>query len=125
MIFFGLFCRRGHMVNLIKIIENKEVRADIPRINIGDTLKVFFKIKEGEKERIQIFEGILISERGSGNRKAITVRKISFSEGVERIFPLYSPRIDKLEIVQSGYVRRAKLYYLRELRGKKARIRER
>lgn len=112
-------------MNLIKIIENKEVRADIPRINIGDTLKVFFKIKEGEKERIQIFEGILISERGSGNRKAITVRKISFSEGVERIFPLYSPRIDKLEIVQSGYVRRAKLYYLRELRGKKARIRER
>ncbi len=113
------------MANLIQIIENKEIRNDIPKISIGDTLKISFKIKEGEKERIQIFEGVLIAERGSGNRKAITVRKVSFSEGVERMFPLYSPRIDKIEIMQSGHVRRSKLYYLRALRGKKARIRER
>ncbi|MEI6790856.1 MAG: 50S ribosomal protein L19 [Myxococcaceae bacterium] len=113
------------MANLISMLEQKEVRTDLPKIQIGDTLRVFFKIKEGEKERVQVFEGVLIAERGAANRKAITVRKISFSEGVERMFPLYSPRIEKIEVAQSGQVRRAKLYYLRELRGKKARIRER
>ncbi|MEI6805172.1 MAG: 50S ribosomal protein L19 [Myxococcaceae bacterium] len=113
------------MANLISMLEQKEVRTDHPKFQIGDTLRVFFKIKEGDKERVQVFEGVLIGERGGANRKAITVRKISFSQGVERIFPLYSPRIEKIEVAQSGRVRRAKLYYLRELRGKKARIRER
>lgn len=113
------------MANLISMLEQKEVRTDLPKIRIGDTLRVFFKIKEGDKERVQVFEGVLIAERGAANRKAITVRKISFTEGVERIFPLYSPRIEKIEVAQSGQVRRAKLYYLRDLRGKKARIRER
>jgi large subunit ribosomal protein L19 len=113
------------MANLISMLEQKEVRTDHPKFQIGDTLRVFFKIKEGDKERVQVFEGVLIGERGGANRKAITVRKISFSQGVERIFPLHSPRIEKIEVAQSGRVRRAKLYYLRDLRGKKARIRER
>lgn len=113
------------MANLISMLEQKEVRTDHPKFQIGDTLRVFFKIKEGDKERVQVFEGVLIGERGGANRKAITVRKISFSQGVERMFPLHSPRIEKIEVAQSGHVRRAKLYYLRELRGKKARIRER
>lgn len=113
------------MANLIELIEKKEIAFRHPRFRVGDTLRVSFKIKEGEKERVQAFEGVLIAERGAGNRKAITVRKVSFSEGVERIFPLHSPRIEKIEVVQSGHVRRSKLYYLRDLRGKKARIRER
>ena len=113
------------MANLISMLEQKEIRSDYPKFRIGDTLRIFFKIKEGDKERVQVFEGVLIAQRGAANRQAITVRKISFSEGVERIFPLYSPRIEKIEVAQSGQVRRAKLYYLRDLRGKKARIRER
>ena len=113
------------MANLISMLEQKEVRTDHPKFQVGDTLRVFFKIKEGDKERVQVFEGVLIGELGAANRKAITVRKISFSCGVERIFPLYSPRVEKIEVAQSGHVRRAKLYYLRDLRGKKARIRER
>ncbi|MBH2006386.1 MAG: 50S ribosomal protein L19 [Myxococcaceae bacterium] len=113
------------MSNLIRKLEQNEIRADHPDFRVGDTLRVFFKIKEGDKERVQVFEGVLIAERGAANRRAITVRKISFSIGVERIFPLHSPRIEKIEVAQSGRVRRAKLYYLRELRGKKARIRER
>ena len=113
------------MANLIDLIEKQEIRTDYPKFRVGDTLRISFKIKEGEKERIQAFEGVLIAERGASNRRAITVRKVSFSEGVERIFPLYSPRIEKIEIKQSGRVRRSKLYYLRGLRGKKARIRER
>ena len=108
----------------MKIIENKEMRSSIPAVNIGDTIRISFKIKEGDKERIQLFEGVLIAKRGASNRVAITVRKVSFSEGVERIFPLYSPRIEKIDIIQRGAVRRSKLYYLRALRGKKARIRE-
>jgi large subunit ribosomal protein L19 len=113
------------MANVIDMIEQNEVRKDYPNFQIGDTLRVFFKIKEGDKERVQVFEGVLIAERGGQNRKSITVRKISFSQGVERMFPVASPRIEKIEIAQSGHVRRAKLYYLRDLRGKKARIRER
>ncbi len=112
------------MANLIELIEKQEIHSKHPKISIGDTLRISFKIKEGEKERIQVFEGVLISERGGSNQKAITVRKISYSQGVERIFPLYSPRIEKIEVLQSGRVRRAKLYYLRDLRGKKARLRE-
>lgn len=111
------------MANMIDLIEQSEIKENIPEFHVGDTLRVFFKIKEGEKERVQVFEGVLIGERGGGSRRSITVRKISFSQGVERIFPLASPRIEKIEVVQSGLVRRAKLYYLRNLRGKKARIR--
>lgn len=113
------------MANMIELIEKSEVTRDFPKFQIGDTLRIFFKIKEGDKERVQVFEGVLIGERGGSNKRAITVRKISFSHGVERMFPLASPRIEKIEIAQTGYVRRAKLYYLRDLRGKKARIRER
>jgi len=113
------------MANMIDLIEQSEVKKDLPEFHVGDTLRVFFKIKEGDKERVQVFEGVLIGVRGGGNRRSITVRKISFSQGVERIFPLASPRIEKVEVIQSGHVRRAKLYYLRNLRGKKARIQER
>ena len=113
------------MPNVLEMIEQTEVRKDHPDFRVGDTLRIHFKIREGEKERIQIYEGVLIGERGGSSKRTITVRKISFSQGVERIFPVSSPRIDKIEIVQSGHVRRAKLYYLRELKGKKARIRER
>lgn len=113
------------MSNMIDLIEQAEVNTNFPEFRVGDTIRVFFKIKEGDKERVQVFEGVLIGDRGGGNRRSITVRKISFSQGVERIFPLASPRIEKIEIAQSGHVRRAKLYYLRNLRGKKARISER
>lgn len=113
------------MPNVLEMIVQNEVRKDHPDFRVGDTVRVHFKIREGEKERVQIFEGVLIAERGGGSVRTITVRKISFSQGVERIFPVSSPRIDKIEVVQSGHVRRAKLYYLRDLKGKKARIRER
>jgi large subunit ribosomal protein L19 len=113
------------MSNPIKEIEQFDVRTDHPEFRAGDTVRVHFRIKEGEKERIQVFEGVCIGLHRGGNRSTATVRKISFSEGVERIFPLSSPRIEKIEVVQRGRVRRAKLFYLRELRGKKARIKER
>ncbi len=102
----------------------KKQGKDLPEIRPGDTLKVHTKIKEGEKERIQVFTGIVIRHRGSGLNKTFTVRKISYGTGVERIFPLYSPSIEKVEIVRRGKVRRARLYYLRERRGKSARIKE-
>lgn len=104
-------------------IENQFVK-DIPAFNSGDTVSVYYKIKEGDKERIQVFTGTVISRRGSGTGKSFTVRKISSGVGVERVFPLYSPNIDKIERVQMGRVRRAKLYYLRGLTGKSARIKE-
>ncbi len=113
------------MANILEMIEKKEAAANDTPFRPGDTLRVHFKIKEGDKERVQIFEGVCLGIRGGGIRKMVTVRKISFSHGVERIFPLASPRIEKIEVAQTGQVRRAKLYYLRELRGKKARIRER
>ena len=96
-----------------------------PDMRPGDTLRVHVKVREGEKERIQVFEGILIAQRRGGARASFTVRKVSFGQGVERIFPLHSPVIDRIEIVRSARVRRAKLYYLRKLRGKAARLRER
>lgn len=110
---------------VLQKIEKDFHRAGLPDFRIGDTIKVHFKISEGDKERIQAFEGVLIAQKRGGARATIRVRKISFGEGVERIFPLASPRIEKIEVVQTGRVRRAKLYYLRELRGKKARIKER
>ena len=101
------------------------MRLDLPDFAAGDTVKVHVKIKEGEKERIQVFQGVVISKRGGGTKATFTVRKVSYGIGVERIFPLHSPVIDKLEVVTFGRVRRSKIYYLRKLRGKAARIRER
>lgn len=111
--------------SIIQQIEQANIRSDYPSFRIGDTLRVFFRISEGDKERVQIYEGVLICQKRGGNRASIRVRKISFGIGVERVFPLASPRIEKIEIVQTGRVRRAKLYYLRDLSGKKARIKER
>ncbi|MCY4029854.1 MAG: 50S ribosomal protein L19 [Acidobacteria bacterium] len=96
-----------------------------PDMRPGDTLRVHVKVREGEKERIQVFEGVLIAQRRGGARASFTVRKVSFGQGVERIFPMHSPVIDRIEVVRSARVRRAKLYYLRKLRGKAARLRER
>ncbi|HPB33365.1 MAG TPA: 50S ribosomal protein L19 [Caldisericia bacterium] len=108
----------------IKLVEQSFERNDLPNFNPGDTLKVYIKIKEGGKERIQMFEGICIARKGGGLKETFTVRKISFGVGVEKIFPLHSPSINKIEVVRYGDVRRAKLYYLRELKGKKAKVKE-
>jgi large subunit ribosomal protein L19 len=111
-------------MNVLNSVEQKEMRTDIPDFQVGDTVRVHVKIKEGDKERIQIFEGLVIARRNGALRSSVTVRKTSFGQGVERIFPLHSPRFDKIELVRKGKVRRAKLYYLRGLRGKAARIKE-
>ncbi len=108
----------------LKLIEQTVIRDDLPKINPGDTINVHYRVREGDKERIQQYVGTVINERGSGANKTITVRKMSGSVGVERIFPLYSPFIAKIEIRKEGRVRRSKLFYLRERRGKAARIRE-
>ncbi|MCU1244275.1 MAG: ribosomal protein [Acidobacteria bacterium] len=113
------------MPDIMKIVESRETRSDIPTFNPGDTIKVHVKVKEGDKERIQVFQGVVISRKGGGARQMFTVRKISGGVGVERMFPLYSPSIDRIEVERHGRVRRAKLYYLRDLRGKAARIEER
>lgn len=112
------------MNSVIQGIEDKQLRTDLPKFQSGDTVRVHVKIKEGDKERIQVFEGVVIARKHSGVRESITVRKISFSVGVERIFPLHATVVDKIEVIRFGRVRRAKLYYLRNLRGKAARIRE-
>ncbi len=106
-------------------VESAYLRSDTPEFRSGDTVKVHVRVVEGNKERIQIFQGVVIARRGGGTRESFTVRKISGSVGVERIFPLHSPVIDKIEVVRLGRVRRAKLYYLRNLRGRAARIEER
>ncbi len=106
----------------IQAIEARHLR-EVPPFRPGDTVRVHFRIREGEKERIQVFQGVVISRTGGGIRSTFTVRKISYGVGVERIFPVHSPRVEKVEISARGHVRRAKLYYLRELRGKKARLR--
>jgi large subunit ribosomal protein L19 len=107
----------------MELVEKTQL-ADRPRLKAGDTVRVHVRVKEGDKERIQIFEGVVIGMRGGGARASFTVRKVSFSHGVERIFPLHSPTIQKVEVVRSSKVRRAKLYYLRDLKGKAARMRE-
>jgi large subunit ribosomal protein L19 len=105
-------------------IEAKYVRKDVPEFRAGDTVRVHTKIKEGDKERIQIFEGVVIVARGGNARATFTVRKTSYGVGVERIFPVHSPRIDKIEVVSKGDVRRARLFYLRERKGKAARVQQ-
>jgi large subunit ribosomal protein L19 len=112
------------MSEIVKGIETLGMRTDLPLFRAGDTVKVHVKVKEGEKERIQIFQGVCIARKHGGIRETVTVRKISNGIGVERIFPLHSPIVDKVELVQRGRVRRAKLYYLRAIKGKKARIEE-
>jgi large subunit ribosomal protein L19 len=110
-------------MNLIEIVERAQT-IQRPSMKSGDTVKVHVKVREGDKERIQIFEGIVIGMHRGGTRASFTVRKVSFGQGVERIFPLHSPTIDKVEVIRSAKVRRAKLYYLRDLKGKAARMKE-
>jgi large subunit ribosomal protein L19 len=112
------------MSKVIESIERAQVRADIPQFKAGDTVRVHFKVIEGQRARIQVFEGIVLKRQGAGARETFTVRKQSFGVGVERTFPLHSPKIDKIEVAAIGDVNRAKLYYLRGKVGKKARVRE-
>lgn len=112
-------------MNLLDAVDTRSLRADIPNFRPGDELKVHVRVIEGNKSRIQVFQGLVISRRGSGIRETFTVRKISYGVGVERVFPVHAPVIEKIELVRKGDVRRAKLYYLRDLRGKAAKIRER
>ena len=111
-------------MDYIRAIERQQIREDIPDVRVGDNVKVHYRIKEGDRERIQVFQGDVIRMAGAGSRETVTVRKISFGIGVERTFPLHSPKIGKLEVVRHGRVRRAKLYYLRDKVGKAARIPE-
>ena len=112
------------MPHQIETMEKAHLRGDIPQFKPGDSIKVHVKVREGDKERIQVFQGTVVARKHGGVRETVTVRKISSGIGVERIFPLHSPIIEKIELVQEGKVRRAKLYYLRDLKGKKARISE-
>ncbi|ETR74135.1 MAG: 50S ribosomal protein L19 [Candidatus Magnetoglobus multicellularis str. Araruama] len=112
-------------MNVIQAIEQEMIRMDIPEFISGDTVKVYVRIKEGEKERLQVFQGVVICKHNASIKSTFTVRKVSGGIGVERIFPLYSPSIDRIEIVSKGKVRRSKIYYLRKLRGKAARIKTR
>lgn len=112
-------------MDLLKTVEAEQLRQDIPVFGSGDTVKVHVKVVEGARERIQVFEGYVIKRRGSGLNETFTVRRVSYGVGVERCFPIHSPRIDKIEVVRKGKVRRAKLYYLRQRSGKAARIKER
>lgn len=111
-------------MDILKSIENEQIRADLPKLEIGDYIKVHAKIKEGTRERIQIFEGTVIALKGSGLKETFTVRRVSYGVGVERIFPVNSPRIDHIDVVRKGDVRRAKLYYLRDRVGKAAKVKE-
>jgi large subunit ribosomal protein L19 len=110
---------------LLKKVQAKFLRKDLPEIRPGDTVRVQVKIREGEKERLQAFEGTIIARNNTGVGETITVRKVSFGQGVERIFPLHAPVVDRIELIRTGKVRRAKLYYMRGLRGKAARLKER
>lgn len=111
-------------MNILDSVDAKSMRDDLPAFRPGDTVNVHVKVIEGTKERIQVFKGVIIRRQGDGIRETFTVRKVSFGIGVERTFPVHSPNIDKIEILTRGAVRRAKLYYLRELRGKAAKIKE-
>lgn len=111
-------------MRVLDLIEKEQMRQDIPRFKAGDTVKVYARIREGDKERVQVYEGVVIARKNGGPHETFTVRKISYGVGVERIFPLHSPKIDKIEVIRIGQVRRAKLYYLRTKKGKAARIKE-
>lgn len=111
-------------MNIIQALEQEQLRSDIPDFAPGDTVRVHVKVVEGTRERIQAFEGVVIARSGTGVRETFTVRRISYGVGVERTFPVHSPRLDKIQLMRRGIVRRAKLYYLRNLTGKAARIRE-
>ena len=112
------------VVSIVKAIEKKQLRANFPEFRVGDTIRVHVKIKEGEKERIQAYEGVVIGRTHNGPRGTFTVRKMSYGVGVERVFPFHTPNIDRVDVVAHGRVRRARLYYLRNLQGKAARISE-
>ncbi len=111
-------------MDIIRAIEQQQIRDDLPGFQVGDTLKVHYRIIEGNRERTQVFQGVTIRRHGAGNRETFTVRKVSFGVGVERTFPVNSPKIEKIEIVSRGKVRRAKLYFLRDKVGKAARLKE-
>ncbi len=113
------------MSDIIRELEKEQLRSDLPKLEIGDTVRVYVKVVEGNRERLQNFEGIVIKMQGGGIRKTFPVRRISYGVGVERTFPYHSPRIGRIEVVRHGVVRRAKLYYLRERTGKAAKIKER
>ena len=112
-------------MDYIRIIEEEQMKKDLPAFRPGDTVRVHVRVVEGTRERIQAFEGVVIKTKGGGLRRTFTVRRVTYGVGVERTFPLHSPRIDRIEVVRHGVVRRAKLYYLRQLSGKAARIRDR
>ncbi len=112
------------MSEIIKSIEQAQLRTDRPDFNVGDTLRVFVKVVEGNRERLQAFEGVVIARRNGSCRETFTVRRVSYGIGVERTFPLHSPRVDHIEVIRRGKVRRAKLYYLRNLQGKAAKIKD-
>ena len=111
-------------MDIIKNITEEQIRTDLPQLNIGDTVKVYFKVIEGTRERVQMFEGTIISKKGAGVSETFTVRRISYGVGVERVFPVNSPKIDKIEVSRTGKVRRAKLYYLRDRVGKATKVKE-
>ena len=111
-------------MDLIKELEAQQLKQEKPEVNVGDTVRVHVKIKEGSRERIQVFEGIVIAKRHGGLEETITVRRVAYGVGVEKVFPVHSPLIEKIETVRSGFVRRAKLYYLRDRVGKAAKVRE-
>ena len=112
------------MNEIIRSIEAKQIRSDVPRFNVGDTIRVWVKVVEGNRERLQAFEGTVIAKRNGGIRETFTVRRVSYGIGVERTFPIHSPRVDHVDLIRHGKVRRAKLYYLRERQGKAAKIKE-
>ena len=112
------------MSEIIRSIERQQLRTDLPSFRVGDTLRVFVKVVEGSRERLQAFEGVVIAKRNGSSRETFTVRRVSYGIGVERTFPLHSPRVDHIEVIRRGKVRRAKLYYLRNLQGKAAKIKE-
>ena len=112
------------MSEIIRSIERQQLRTDLPEFRVGDTVRVFVKVVEGSRERLQAFEGVVIAKRNGSSRETFTVRRVSYGIGVERTFPLHSPRVDSIKVIRRGKVRRAKLYYLRGLQGKAAKIKE-
>jgi large subunit ribosomal protein L19 len=112
-------------MNIIDVVEKEQLRTDLPQFSVGDTVRVHLKVVEGGRERVQVFEGIVIGFKGKGIRETFTVRKVTFGIGVERVFPLHSPKIQEIEVISQGKVRRAKLYYLRGKVGRKSRVKTR